>query len=219
MRIMVYGDSNSWGTPPDGSRVRMAWSVRWPGVMSALLGCTLREDSLPGRTTVFDDPEMLGPAMNGLTHLPVALKTQNPMDLAIIMLGTNDLKARFAPTPEKIAGNIGRLIDTVRETGGGPGPWDSSDPPEIAVIAPGPLGARADDPNWERHEEWKGGRAVSLELASAIADMGKGRDVPVLDAGAHVMKSAIDPIHYDETSHGVLAHAVVDWLAKEFTIT
>jgi lysophospholipase L1-like esterase len=181
-------------------------------VLAAARGADVVEAALPGRTTAHDDPEMLGPAMNGLAHLPVALKSHCPLDRVLVMLGTNDLKRRFAPTAAAIAANAGRLVDCIRATGGGPGGWDDPAPPRIGVIVPAPLGPGADDPAWPRHAEWAGGRVVSLELAAAFAAMGRARGVAVFDAGDVVAPAPEDPVHLDAAAHGRLGSAVARWL-------
>jgi len=214
VRLLIYGDSNSWGFPPDGSGRRMAHDARWPGVVAAKLGWEVIEDALPGRTTAHDDPQMLGMAMNGLRHLPVALKSHCPLDMVLIMLGTNDLKARFSPDAGRIAANLGRLVDCVREVGAGAGHWAEAAPVPVALIIPPPLPERVDDPGWERFHEWRGGRAASAGLAEAVAAIGRERDVPVFDAGQVVAGSREDPIHLDVAAHRALGHAVAGWLAR-----
>ena len=56
-----------------------------------LLGKEYRiiEEGMGGRTTVWDDP--LEPLRNGLTFLPVALQSHQPLDLVILSLGTLSL--------------------------------------------------------------------------------------------------------------------------------
>ena len=51
------------------------------------------EEGLNGRTTVFDDP--IEPDRRGADYLPPCLRSHAPLDLLIIALGCNDLKARF----------------------------------------------------------------------------------------------------------------------------
>jgi len=97
-RILVYGDSNSWGVLDDGLK---RFDDRWPVVMSRQLGseCELVEACLPGRTVDKDDAVMssLQPDIfNGRTHLPAVLLSCQPIDTVVVMLGTNDLKARFS---------------------------------------------------------------------------------------------------------------------------
>ena len=88
--ILCFGDSNTWGDPPGGNG-RFAWHERWTGILQSSLGDGFRviEEGLCGRTTCFDDP--FSPNRNGLAYLTVALETHCPLDLLIIMLGTNDL--------------------------------------------------------------------------------------------------------------------------------
>jgi len=89
-RILCYGDSNTWGYMP-GLASRYPDDVRWTGVLRNLLGdgFTVLEDGINGRTTVYDQDWAVG--RNGRKGLDYALQAQKPLDLIIIMLGTNDL--------------------------------------------------------------------------------------------------------------------------------
>lgn len=108
-RIVCYGDSNTWGydAVTDG---RFPEEVRWTGKLQELLGeeyCII-EEGLCGRTTVFEDP--LNEGLNGLTYLYPCLMSHGPLDLLVIMLGTNDSKERFSATPKNIADGMKRLV-------------------------------------------------------------------------------------------------------------
>ena len=112
--ILTYGDSNTHGTPPTPSAdlyLRLGPEDRWPCVMQRALGpdCTLIEEGLPGRTTVFNDP-VTGPTMNGLLGLPMALRSHGPIDWLTIMLGTNDCQIHHGATAEQIAGGLAALL-------------------------------------------------------------------------------------------------------------
>jgi len=96
--IMCYGDSNTWGCIPlTGQQPpwRYGPAQRWPGVLRRELGDGhwIVEEGLNGRTTVWDDP--LEPFRSGKELLAPCLLTHQPIDLVIVMLGTNDLKGRF----------------------------------------------------------------------------------------------------------------------------
>ena len=111
--LMTFGDSNTHGTPPIvdiGVYDRFDAATRWPIRVAAELGWDLVEEGLPGRTAQFDDPVM-GSHMNGQVGLKMALCSHGPIDLLTIMLGTNDVKARFCATPEMITGGIASLLD------------------------------------------------------------------------------------------------------------
>ena len=122
--VVCFGDSNSYGTLPMPDLDfwgRFGPGERWPGVMAASLGdgWTVIEEALPGRTTVHDDP-IEGLYKNGLKYLPVILESHRPIDLVVVMLGTNDLKSRFAVTPEDIANSMGLLVKAIQASPAGP---------------------------------------------------------------------------------------------------
>ena len=217
MRVLVYGDSNSWGYLADGLGHRL--EARWPVVMAEVTGWTVIEDCLPGRTTVHDDPEMAeaepaGAAWNGLAHLEAAMLSASPLDLVVIMLGTNDLKARFEPSVEKIANNIMALADRAGRVLAGPGSWHDETSPRVAVVSPAPLGALADDPDWDRGPEWAGARAISLKLFARLQNLANG--VPVFDAGSIAQGSDRDPVHFEADQHGKLGRGIGAWLLSTF---
>lgn len=89
-RILCFGDSNTWGYTPV-TAVRYDEKTRWTGVLQEKLGpeYAIIEEGLSGRTTVFDvDFDDL---QNGKKALGYILKSQQPLDAAIVFLGTNDI--------------------------------------------------------------------------------------------------------------------------------
>ena len=93
--ILCYGDSNTWGYDPVNA-CRYDRNIRWPGVLQKELGQAyyVKEEGLCGRTTVWDDP--VEGHKNGLKQLTPILHSHCPLDLVVIMLGTNDLKMRYS---------------------------------------------------------------------------------------------------------------------------
>ena len=135
--IVCYGDSNTHGAHPDPNvRTRLARGVRWPGVMRAALGegYEVVEEALGGRCTVWDTP--ISPGRNGLTYLGPCLESHEPVDLVVIMLGTNDTKRAYGVTAPEIAGGAAVLVQATRGSLCGPG----STPPRVILVAPAPLG-------------------------------------------------------------------------------
>ncbi|MXY32724.1 MAG: hypothetical protein F4Y60_01265, partial [Boseongicola sp. SB0664_bin_43] len=106
-RLLVYGDSNSFGTAPQGhlaSRPVHPPGARWGDVLASGLGADwdVVIEGLPGRTTVLDDP-VEGAFRNGLTVLPAILHSHEPIDVLAICLGTNDQKHAFGRNAQDIA--------------------------------------------------------------------------------------------------------------------
>jgi lysophospholipase L1-like esterase len=210
--VLCFGDSNTHGSPPMpdlGTSGRFDRTVRWPTLMANHLGPDWHviEEGHPGRTTVHDDP-IEGAHRNGLTILPSLLETHKPIDVVIIMLGTNDLKGRFSVNPTDIALSLERLIGVIRAFACGPNGAD----PEILLVAPPPIletGPLA--------EMFEGGEAKSQGLATAIAKAAGRANVAFLDSGAHIEVSPIDGIHYDEKTHATLAHVLASALRTNFS--
>ena len=113
--ILCYGDSNTWGYVP-GSGKRYVENQRWTGVMQNLLGDSFRviEEGLNARTTVLDDPTRA--FRNGKEYLIPCLDSHAPIDVIILMLGTNDLKHRFGLSAFDIGANIATLIEMMRQS-------------------------------------------------------------------------------------------------------
>ena len=131
--IVCYGDSNTWGYDPV-SQDRLSITQRWTGVLAQELGAGYRviEEGLGGRTTVWDDP--IEGYKNGKGYLIPCLETHKPIDLIIIMLGTNDLKKRFSVSAYDIANGAGVLVDVVQKSASGP----RGAVPQILLMAPPP---------------------------------------------------------------------------------
>jgi hypothetical protein len=100
-------------------------------------GFGIIEEGLNGRTTVWDDP--LEPFRSGKELLVPCLLTHQPIDLVIVMLGTNDLKGRFGVGARDIAAGAGFLLDIVRASDCGP----EGSPPQVLLVCPPPVGASA----------------------------------------------------------------------------
>ena len=197
--ILCYGDSNTWGAVPlhslDDVR-RFDLTVRWPGAMRELLGAGywVVEEGLNGRTTSHDDP-VEGEHRNGRTYLLPCLETHAPIDLVILMLGTNDLKHRFAVTAWDIAASAGRLVDIIRSSGAGA----SGTAPRVLLMCPPPL-ARLD----LLAGMFTDGREKSRALAPHYAAVARSRGCAFVDAGEVIACSDVDGIHFDAGEHEAL---------------
>jgi lysophospholipase L1-like esterase len=212
-RILVFGDSNSWGFVPRTAiepTTRYDASVRWPGVMAARLGSAVElvEEALSGRTTDLDDPQMDLPSMhlrgltfNGAKLLPAILASHLPLDLVIIMLGTNDLKARFNRSAQGIALAALGLARLIEECKGGV--FTVYPAPQVLLVAPPPLGTKFYDP-----EQWAGSHEKSRELSSALKEATAAADLPFLDAGEIIATDGVDGIHLTPEAHLKLGEAV-----------
>ena len=91
IRIIVFGDSLSWGFIPNEGRPSERYPVdsRWPGGLQKELGGDYEviDEALNGRTTDASDNQLAGAGLDGSAYLPAAITSHHPLDLVIIMLG------------------------------------------------------------------------------------------------------------------------------------
>lgn len=197
--IVCFGDSNTWGynAATDG---RFDRNTRWTGLLAAKLGNSYRviEEGLSGRTSVCDDPLFEG--LCGYSYIYPCLLSHSPIDLVIIMLGTNDTKERFGLTAYNIAQGIVRLAVKAKQSGAGV----DGKPPEVLVVAPPPIG--------EQYKETDIGKPMgagcsekSREVAEHLAALLKQTDIHFADSKDQVCMNEIDYMHLDEDGHQRMA--------------
>jgi lysophospholipase L1-like esterase len=196
--ILCFGDSNTWGYVP-GKGERFPRDVRWPGVLRRELGdgVLVLEEGQNGRTTVWDDP--VEGHKNGLAYLVPCLESHRPLDLVVLMLGTNDLKARFSVPPFDIGWSVRSLLDAIQRSGAG----RSGKPPAALLVAPPPLG-RLD----MFAELFAGGPEKSRGLALHYRGAAEAFGCDFLDAGGVAAVSEADGVHLDAAGHEALGKAV-----------
>ncbi len=210
--VLCFGDSNTFGWKPVSfdplddpiffAQHRFDRSKRWPGVMAGELGDRYHiiEEGLPGRTTVWSDP-VEGEDKNGEKYLLPCLLSHAPIDLVVLMLGTNDLKMRFSVTAFDIAMSIGALIGIIR----GSGTNGEGRSPGILVISPPPLGKLS-----KFGEFLEGGTEKSKKLANYYMRISKQLGCDYMDAGRIIKCSEIDGVHFEEAEHAKLGRAMAD---------
>lgn len=201
--ILVFGDSNSHGTVALrklGQLDRLAPDLRWPNVMESVLGVEVICEGHPGRTTVHPDP-IDGVHKNGMAALPALLESHRPIDLVVIMLGTNDCKARFGLRGWDIAASVGKLAQVVQGSNAGP----KGQAPDVLLVAPVPVeeaGVLA--------EMFQGGPARSRAIAPALRDEAERLDCGFFDAGRICAVDPVDGVHLTAEGHAALGRALAD---------
>jgi len=196
--ILCYGDSNTWGYDPV-TRQRFAPDLRWTGVLANRLGADYQviEEGLNGRTTRWDDP--IEPGRNGLALLRPCLDTHEPLDLVIVMLGTNDLKRRFNVTASDIAQSAAELTASAgllaRDAAG--------QPARALLVAPAAVVTLT-----EFDELFAGAKEKSRQFSHYFRLAAEWYGVPFFDAGSVIVSSEKDGIHLDAEEHRKLGEAL-----------
>lgn len=203
--VLCFGDSNTHGTravryPLDIRRFPV--DVRWPGQMAANLGNDWHvvEEGHPSRTTVHDDP-IEGLHKNGLAVLPALLESHRPIDLVVIMLGTNDLKMRYSLPAMDIATSLQRLLNCIATSVSGP----ELTAPKVLIVAPVPI-----QENGFLAEVFEGGAEKSHRLAKYFAGVAERNNVDFFDAGSVATVDPVDGIHLLPEGHAAIGKGIAE---------
>ena len=193
--ILCYGDSNTHGYIPGGGRYDD--DTRYTGILAKLLGSDYRiiEEGLNSRTSSFDDP--FEPYKNGMDCLVPCLDSHKPLDLTILMLGSNDMKVYFSPSVEKIAGSLAKVCQTILMVSEAP----------VLLVSPIYLGDDMADCDFAASFP-PSSIAISHELGGALEEVARQLDIPFLDAAKVTLPSKEDSLHLTKEGHLALAKAL-----------
>ncbi len=218
-RILCYGDSNTWGHNPKtfdpilGYAERYEAHVRWPGVLQDALGKEFYvcEEGLCGRTTVFEDPTHYG--WNGNQYLEVALRTCDPVDCIVFMLGTNDAKDLFHASSLVITMGMERLIhtceDVLRQS--------TSKHAKIIIASPLKVVRAGDGTYWFGFSEESTQKLEELRRMYRDLAIRLGHDY--FDVNEFGAADLSDGVHMDSESHIRVGNALAEKIKKTLSAT
>lgn len=197
MRILCFGDSNTWGhNPIDGSRLEKPW----PRLLAQLLeDCEIIEDGVCGRTTAYDLPEDDG--KNGLTSFKEYTQSKNGADILILMLGTNDTLNIVNKSAKESAQNIREYVRL----------WKTAFPQSnILILSPIHITNYA-----LAHEVFSqlyshNSILSSHNFAAEYVKIAKEEEVYFRDAALYAKSSEEDGIHLAPDGHEKIAKLVAD---------
>lgn len=205
--VLCYGDSLTWGDMPDG--IRHAYDDRWPSVLNVELGidkARVINESLGGRTTIFDDFAVAA-NRNGAQILPTILESHAPLDLIIIMLGTNDLKNYMCGNVTAIARGMGRLVEIVKNHQY----YMDIAAPEILIVSP-PHCVETDEPVLA--DIFEGAIKKSVEFAEKYKLVAEQYNCAFFDAATVANASPIDGVHLDAQNTRAIGKNLAPIVAK-----
>lgn len=218
-RILCYGDSNTWGTigrwTEDTTTPSECFDAahRWVEVMGSDLGDGFHvfREGLGGRGTIYarEGEEW----KCGETYLKPCLHTHRPLDLIIIMLGTNDLQINKSITEEDLPAGISRLVDIVQEN---PKVGTGNIPPKILIMAP--IEIRPSDPKGRVlvYDKFRReiGRELSLKFPEVYEKVAQEKGCYFFNAADYAEPCPADGVHFTPESHVRLGHALADYVRE-----
>ncbi len=150
-----------------------------------LPGVEVISEGLRGRLTAFDQTAAPADA-NGARALPILLHSHAPLDLVMVMLGSNDIY--FGMDAYRAADGLQRIVEIIR---GHAWRMDAPQAPDIMLIAPPPMVA-GPDPIIDADTI-----ARSIELVANIHAKANDMGCHFFDAGQVSKASPVDGIHLD----------------------
>ena len=197
-KILCFGDSNTWGYN-GRSGERYPENIRWTGLLQKRMsgmGVEIIEQGLCGRTTVFQNPAW--PGRRGMDVFPGVLKEASPVDILILMLGTNDCKTVFGASADVIGKGIIRLLDQVQEY---------APKAKVLLMAPIYLGEKV----WQEGYDQEFSREsviVSRNLQPVYEKIAAERHISFLPAASYVHCCDADQEHLNAAGHKKFAEVV-----------
>jgi lysophospholipase L1-like esterase len=187
--ILCFGDSNTWGYAPL-TKLRFDEKTRWTCVLQQALGSNYHiiEEGLNGRTTVHNEQDR--PLRSGADLLPVLMESHNPIDLLVIMLGTNDLKTKFNSSSRQISNNVKSLCQLAMNC-------DYNPKFQIILVSP----SHVVKVNKEDNIEFDGAFEKSRELSLHYKKLAKDLHLYYIDASKIVETTEDDGIHWTAQQH------------------
>lgn len=199
--ILCFGDSITYCfNPLDWTRYQ--YEDRWTTILEKELGEGYKVivEGLDGRTTCWDLPYL--PNRSGKDALPMIIESHAPLDLVIIMLGTNDMIKILNKTAENAAWGMFTLILAIRTSISGIG----LPSPKILVICPPVLGKLSDF----MAMSYSGREAESKRLAITYKILCDTVQCSFIDSNNFLSTSDPDGVHISQQSNKILGEKVAE---------
>ena len=210
--ILCFGDSNTWGYDP-ATQTRFSKDIRWTGVLQQLLGSKYNviEEGLNGRTTNVNEKQDHGlgyfrPFRSAMDLLSVLIETNSPLDLIIVMLGTNDLKTNFNQSAEMIAKNMRLVCESIIDN-------DYFQSKSIILVSPTHI--NEESPNLL--DSFIGTTQASQSFSNSYRKISDDLDLYFLDASESVKTNKIDGLHWDAMQHSDFANSLFNKIKKVYS--
>ena len=209
--ILCFGDSNTWGYDPE-TQTRFSKNIRWTGVLQQLLGTNFNviEEGLNGRTTNVNEKEEhdLGYSRayrSAMDLLSILIETNSPLDLIVVMLGTNDLKTNFNQSADMIAKNMRLVCESIISN-------DYFQNKSIILVAPTHINENS--PNLL--DSFVGTTSASKSFSNSYKKISDDLGLFFLDASESVITNEIDGLHWDANQHNDFAKVVCQKIKSVF---
>ena len=212
-KIICFGDSNTYGyNPANGGRFDE--NTRWPKLLQKHLGSDYEifEEGQNGRTIANEDP-WEGGTKCGMDYVLPMIETKKPIDLLIIMLGSNDLKTKFNLPAADIAGSLMTMLMKIK---GYCEYFIGCPDMKILIISPPALSEPFEESYFATFFDDRDVVGRSKELATWYKQVADQFGCYFLNATDKVSAGSVDHLHLDPEGHKLMAQLVKDKIEEIF---
>ena len=186
MKVLCYGDSNTYGYDPRGFfGGRYPKESRWVDILVQRTGWEIRNEGQNGREI---------PSRPFQYQRAGELLTQSAPDVFAIMLGTNDLLRGYSA--EASCSRMEAFLRYIQPKCG-----------QLLLIAPPPMKRGA----WVTEENLI---AESVKLAEAYQALSQRLGIAFVNAGQWNVELTFDGVHFTEAGHRAFTEGLYTYLTK-----
>ncbi len=204
MKILCFGDSNTWGNKELG--VRYDKETRWTTLLGSMLGqgYSIIEDGLCARTAetlceTLDEPK---------GFLQKAIVSAYPFDTLILALGSGDLRAELNLGAKQISEHISKVLKTFLNY-----PYENGKIPNIILSSPAHIKKGVSSSpfayvyglNEEAVEK-------SKEFAKYYKAIAEELNIYFFDEALYAEAGDFDCWHFDPNGHRNIAEAMANFI-------
>lgn len=208
IRVLCYGDSNTWGYISGSDHQRYNENERWTKLLQKKLGADYEiiEEGLNSRTLFSDDNRPGKEGRNGYTYLKPCLDTHDKLDFIVLMLGTNELKNTFNNSAEDIVEMMNKYVKFIKSN---KSQIDGSSPTIIIsglpIVSEDSIYCKADD-------KYRGASEKSKKLNLLYEEYCKNRNIYYVNNND--LQTGVDGIHLTLESHKLLSERIAKLLSS-----
>lgn len=207
-RIMVFGDSLSWGYQPGTKHLRFDAQTRWPGRLQTLLGDDYEviEENLNSRGIENGDPRPGKEGRRALDYIEAALDTHDPLDKVIVLLGTNELKHDMNMSAEQVGESMEKLLTIITTRAS----QFRGTTPDVLLLSPPIINESTE--YCKAGDKYLGATAKSQELVGVYEKLAAKLSIGFV--ALNNVTAGVDGIHIDAEQHAKVADLVHDALVN-----
>ena len=197
MRILCFGDSNTYGFIPNNFK-RYDENTRWTGLLKKLTNYNVTEAGCNGRTCGFDNN---GSKETG--YLAIKNYDTKSYDLIILSIGINDLQTQFQATENDIENGLKKLLSNIEND-------------NILILIPTEIHENILN-SWFNSLFNKKSIELSKKLPYIYERVAKENNCNYIMLKNLIKITSCDGLHYTENEHKVVGEYLAKYIGDKYS--